>query len=196
MSHFWENILFQMGPNAFFVPQKKGDNFQIGWFLGSSYQRTFVFWADTWGRSPEPGWLEETVESDLFTEPLFGSPKCLEIRLDYARIRPRHQALLCFRPSIFVNWPTLSSSPGFPEREKRAIYESQKGPNARNLNFGEDFAGDVPGGDASILERILPGMFQEETLIRKGRTWDIAVRRGSYKSLFLPNSGHFFSLEK
>ena len=31
--------------------------------------------------------------------------------------------------------------------------------------------------------------------IRKGRTWAIAVRRGSYKSLFLPNSGRF-SLEK
>ena len=26
---------------------------------------------------------------------------------------------------------------------------------------------------------------------RKGRTWAIAVRRGSYKSLFLLNSGHF-----
>ena len=31
--------------------------------------------------------------------------------------------------------------------------------------------------------------------IRKGRTWAIAVRRGSCKSLFLPNSGRF-SLEK
>ena len=31
--------------------------------------------------------------------------------------------------------------------------------------------------------------------IRGGRTWAIAVRRGSYESLFLPNSGRF-SLEK
>ena len=28
--------------------------------------------------------------------------------------------------------------------------------------------------------------------IRRGRTWAIAVRRGSYKSLFLLNSGRFF----
>ena len=27
--------------------------------------------------------------------------------------------------------------------------------------------------------------------IRKGRTWAVAVRRASYKSLFLPNSGRF-----
>ena len=33
------------------------------------------------------------------------------------------------------------------------------------------------------------------TKIRKGGTWAIAVRRGSYKSLFLLNSGRF-SLEK
>ena len=39
-----------------------------------------------------------------------------------------------FCPSAFVNSPTLSSSPGFPKREKRAIYESQKKPNARHLN--------------------------------------------------------------
>ena len=26
---------------------------------------------------------------------------------------------------------------------------------------------------------------------RKGRTWAITIRRGSYKSLFLLNSGHF-----
>ena len=31
--------------------------------------------------------------------------------------------------------------------------------------------------------------------IRRGRTWAIAVRKGSYKSLFLLNSGRF-SLEK
>ena len=31
-----------------------------------------------------------------------------------------------------------------------------------------------------------------EAPIRKGRTWAIAVRRGSYKSLFLLNSGRFF----
>ena len=28
-------------------------------------------------------------------------------------------------------------------------------------------------------------------LARRGRTWAIAVRRGSHKSLFLPNSSHF-----
>ena len=42
--------------------------------------------------------------------------------------------------------------------------------------------------------RLLNGPFFP-TLIRKGRTWAIAVRRGSYKSLFLLNSGRF-SLEK
>ena len=36
---------------------------------------------------------------------------------------------------------------------------------------------------------------KNDTTVRKGRTWAIAVRRGSYKSLFLLNSGRF-SLEK
>ena len=42
-----------------------------------------------------------------------------------------------------------------------------------------------------------PQTWQERKrhIIRKGRTWAIAVRRGSYKSLFLLNSG-VFSLEK
>ena len=35
----------------------------------------------------------------------------------------------------------------------------------------------------------------EALLIRDGRTWAIAVRGHSYKSLFLLNSGGFFSLE-
>ena len=39
------------------------------------------------------------------------------------------------------------------------------------------------------------GHMQTTLTLRKGRTWAIAVRRGSYKSLFLLNSGRF-SLEK
>ena len=34
-----------------------------------------------------------------------------------------------------------------------------------------------------------PGNDSGANFLRKGRTWAIAVRRGSYKSLFLPNSG-------
>ena len=38
---------------------------------------------------------------------------------------------------------------------------------------------------------ITPHHFIFRELIRKGRTWAIAVRRGSCESLFLPNSGRF-----
>ena len=37
-----------------------------------------------------------------------------------------------------------------------------------------------------------PDFQSPEVPIRKGRTWAIAVRRGSCKSVFLLNSGHYF----
>ena len=53
---------------------------------------------------------------------LYGAPVPRGIKLDYAPIRPWYQVLLCFRSSIFLNSPTLSSSPGVPPKgKKRAI---------------------------------------------------------------------------
>ena len=51
--------------------------------------------------------------------------------------------------------------------------------------------------EPSYCQRVVSKLPQwaKQEFFRKGRTWAIAVRRGSYKSLFLLNSGRF-SLEK
>ena len=51
------------------------------------------------------------------------------------------------------------------------------------------------GGIYAFFSACKIGQFTPGGFLKKGRTWAIAVRRGSYKSLFLPNSGRF-SLEK
>ena len=64
--------------------------------------------------------------------------------------------------------------------------------SSKKIVFSEDFGVVKSLQELILRELYFHYIFDQGVLIREGRTWAIAVRRGSSRTLFLLSSGLFF----